>query len=73
MRIFLGITIMMLLFTQQVHLTVWIYELAVWTSLLTVHIVRGESSDNHTIIKAHLLVNVATISAKSSGDRCVFC
>ena len=32
---------MMLLFTREVYLTVWIYERAVWTSLLTAHIVRS--------------------------------
>ena len=42
MRLLQGITFrMILLFTQEVHFTVWIYGLAVWTRLLTVHIVRG--------------------------------
>ena len=40
------------LFTQEVHLTVWIYELAVWTKLLTTHIVRG----GHETINLHKCV-----------------
>ena len=36
----------MLLFTKEVHLTVLIYEQAVWTSFRTAHLVQGDLNSN---------------------------